>query len=81
MGSRAPDLGLILVLVTRWYSVISVVCEVKVLLEIDSALCGDLPTHVSGGGTKSVLGRLLDPKVRRWRLPSARTAPVRRHQT
>ena len=37
MGSRVPEIGLILVAVTRWYSAVSAVCEMKVLLEIDSA--------------------------------------------
>jgi hypothetical protein len=81
MGGRVPEIGLILVVVTRWYSEVSVVCEVKVLLEIDPLFCGLRPTHASRAGTKSVLGWLLYPKLRRWRLPSARAAPVRRHQS
>ena len=38
MGSRVAEIGLVLVVVTRWYSDVSFVREVKVLLEIDSAL-------------------------------------------
>ena len=44
-------IGLILVVVTRSYSEVFVVCEVKVLLEIDSALFADvcLNTHLGPG--------------------------------
>ena len=44
--------------------------------EVDSAFfCGGLPYTRSLGPTKSVLGRLPDPKLRRWRLPSAPPLP------
>jgi hypothetical protein len=58
MGNRVPEIGPILVVVTRWYSEVSAVCDVKVLLEIDSVLFADvcLKTHLGTGPNPSWAG-------------------------
>jgi hypothetical protein len=58
IGNRVPEIGPILVVVTRWYSEVSVVCDVKVFLEVDSVLFADvcLNTHLGPGPNPSWAG-------------------------
>jgi hypothetical protein len=54
----AFQIGFIRVVVTRWYSEVSAVCDVKVLWEIDSVLFADvcLNTHLGRGPNPSWAG-------------------------